>query len=599
MFVNSHKISPKKTASSTLPTSCTKEALSFLKQRLASHKMQLALLFTALLVATSTLLCMGQSVAFLINKAFSQDGSHYLNHSLLIMLVLVSTLAIASFIRVYVSSLLSEQLGLDIKKQLVSHLLKLDSTFHDKHNPSSLISQLSHDLTLVQTLINVSAPIALRNILMASGGIIMMVYTSWQLSITVMVLAPVVVSILIVFGRTLRSKSILVQEAQANAHSLADDILTHIKLSQAYNHEALDETVYEQTLNHVYTTAKAYVRQRSFMVVLVMMSVFGATAFLLWLGGQQVLTNSLSIGALTSFIFYALLTAGASGSLSEIMADYQRGLAALWRLVDILHKKAPKRLKATDKAQKKLLTPSHRLAFKNVSFSYPSRPEHCIIQDFTLDLDLPKKVAFVGPSGAGKSTLLQLLLGFYPLGGGSITLNDQDLDSISLKDRRQTMAWVPQEAHLHNLSIATLLRFGKPDASDDDLWHVLEKAQLATFVHGLKNKLSTVVGNHGLQLSAGQRQRLNLARALLKDAPLLLLDEATSALDAENQALIQKTLDGFPHKTMLIIAHRLSTVRFSDTIIVMNHGKIVSQGSHDELLSTCQAYRRLCKAELS
>ncbi len=566
-----------------------------LKSYVAPYSKNLVFLSLSIIAASIAVLSMGQTISFLINKSFGESTLFYLNISLAVLLGLVVILSMGSFSRVYISSLLSERICLDIKAKVMKHLLYLNSDFHDNHPPGKLVSQFSHDLTLLQLLLNTSLPISFRNILLALGGLGMMFYTNWYLSITVIIIAPLIVGFLLFFGRRIRIYSKKVQEAHANAHTLANNFLGHIKLSQAYNHEPLDIQNYIKSLSNIYKKTKKHAFYRSLLVVLVMLCVFSTSAFLLWLGGKQVISDNLSIGALTSFIFYAFLTAGSAGALSETFADIQKGLSAIDRLNHLL---AQNSSSFSSKCSASISFPITSLNFSNINFSYPTQPEVSVFQDFTLDLSLPRKIAIVGPSGTGKSTLFQLLLRFYPLKSGSITVNKVSIDTLSLEYWRQQLSWVPQETHFHNTTIQQLLRFGKPQASVEELWDVLKKAHLYTFIKKLPKGLKTPVGEQGLNFSAGQRQRLNLARALLKNAPILLLDEATSSLDAPNQKLIQETLSQFKNKTMLIIAHRLSTVRFANEIIVLDKGRVIDRGTHLTLLKRCPLYKNLCSEEL-
>lgn len=545
-------------------------------------------------------------------------------------------LALASAGRVYCAGMMGETVASHARQDLLEAYLALNNTFHDKHHVGALLAELTHTTQALSTIVSAGGPLLLRNSIMMTIGLTMMVMTSLPLTMLALMVGPLVVGAMVVCGKSLGRWAEKVQGAQNRVATVIQDSLIHRTLHQAFNHESHVAHFLRATQDQLLTTSRGYIRRRSTMAVVVIIGLFSASAAVLLWGEHLVQSSELTPGTLSAFILYTAITAGALGSLSDIAGDIQqaaRAVGTMGRLQELLSSSpSDSSVVAPDTHVGPAVVlpslgippqlqhqPLQRLTFDAVSFIYPSRPDQTILRNFSLEIPLPQKVAIVGPSGAGKSTLFNLLLGFYPLDGGEILVNDVPLSSLPLSLRRHLFSWVPQDLYLPQGTLRNLLAWGASSPSsptqqpgDDLLWRALSVAKLDNFIRGLAQGLDTPVGDLGKHLSVGQRQRLSIARAWLRQAPIMLLDEATSALDGTNQELIYAALKDaistrvgtepvgyFPPQptSLILIAHRLSTVRLADTIVVMENGQLIDHGDHATLYNTCDLYRRLCKAE--
>jgi ATP-binding cassette subfamily B protein len=431
-----------------------------------------------------------------------------------------------------------------------------------------------------------------RNCLLMIGGIVMMLATSVKLTLLVMVGIPVVVAPIVLFGRKVRKLARASQDRVGDVSSYLDEALHEIRVVQAYGHEDQDRRLFGERVEAAFTTATQRIRQRAFLVACVIMLVFGAVGVILWIGGHDVISGAMSAGQLSAFVFYAVLVASAVGTISEVIGDLQRAAGATERLFELLAVEPDIRIPADPQPLPMPSTGS--IAFDRVSFHYPARPEHAALADFTLDMRRGEKVALVGPSGAGKTTVLQLLMRFYDVGAGRIRVDGVDVARADPREVRRRFALVPQDPVMFAASVAENVRFGRPQASDDEVRAACVAAYADAFVERLPQRYGTFLGERGVRLSGGQRQRLAIARAVLADRPFLLLDEATSALDAESEREVQLALETLmTGRTVLMIAHRLATIRHADRIAVMEEGRIVAIGTHDGLLHASPLYARL------
>lgn len=582
--------------SDPLPKAGALKSLSLFTPYIRRYPGHLALLAGAILLASSSVLLFGHALGALINDGLKNNGSLFLGYGILLLLGLVSFLALGSYLRLKSITFLGESIVAELKKDCFDRLMHQPYPFFEKNKTGDLLSRLTSDTLLIQLLISNSAPIALRNIVLMTGGIIMLFITSAKLAAYVFLLAPLIIVFISLLGKTVKSRSKHVQENMAQLNILTEESLTAIREIQAFNQEHNKALLFHALTQGVVTQALSHMRARSRLIVSVMILVFSFIAFLLWKGGQGVLDGAISPGSLASFVFYALLVASSVNSFSEIVTDIQRSAGAADRLKDLLDLPLPPLQKNSDKAP----TPfSTALSFQDASFSYPSRPHQDTLSELSLTFKKGTFTAIVGPSGSGKTTLFQLLLGFYAPQKGGIYIDQTPYSALSDKTVRSYFGYVPQDPHMFSGTLKDNLLFGCTEASEESLNDALKKAHLDHFVQELKEGLETRVGEKGIRLSGGQKQRIALARAFLKKAPILLLDEPTSALDSQSEQFIQNSLDTLKQQgtTILVIAHRLSTIQKADTIYVLDKGRCVQEGIHTTLLKKPGLYADLAKIQ--
>lgn len=552
----------------------------------------------ALVVAAGSTLGIGQGLRLLVDQGFRGGSAEHINAYFLAMFGIVAVLAAATFARHYLVSWLGERMVADIRARVYAHVIGLSPEFFEVTRTGEVVSRLTTDPTLLQSVVGSSASIALRNVLLFVGGGAMLVVTSPKLSGLVFLALPLVVLPLLIFGRRVRGLSRATQDRVADTAAQATENINAAPTVQAFNHEDIERKRYAASVNGAFTTAVSLVRARSWLTVSVILLVFGAVDLVLWIGAHDVMAGGMSAGELAAFIFYAVIVASAMGALSEVMGDLQRAAGATERLMELLQ--TPPRI-APPPNPVPLPQPARGgLAFENVTFSYPTRPEQPALKNFTLRVRPGQTIALVGPSGAGKSTVFQLLLRFYDPQSGRITLDGIDIRDAHPEEVRRRIGIVPQDPAIFGASAADNIRYGRPDATDAEVRAAAEAAQAAGFVAALPQGFETQVGERGLRLSGGQRQRIAIARAVLRNAPVLLLDEATAALDAESEHAVQAALGPLMQgRTTLVIAHRLATVLRADQIVVMDQGQIVAQGTHAELVAQGGLYARLAALQFN
>ena len=570
-------------------------ALTFLKP----YRWQVVLASIALMVTASATLSLGQGIRMVFDSGFASGEAALLTESLLLFVAFVVVLTAGTFVRFYFVSWVGERVSNDIRQAVFNHLIHMHPGFFEQNIPSEIQSRITTDTTLLQTVIGSSVSIALRNALMFLGGMVLLFITNAKLSILVLATVPFVVLPVILFGRRVRSLSRSSQDRLADVGSQVSESFRHIKIVQSFNHQSADIAQFGQRLDRALAVALQRIWQRAVLVAVVMLMVFGAVATLLWVGGQDVLAGRTSPGDLAAFIFYAFVVAGSVGAISEVWSDLQRAAGATERLVELLQ--APSEI--TDGQQiatESKSSGSATLQMRDLTFSYPARAELKALDGVSIEVDPGEMVAIVGPSGAGKSTLFDLMQRFYDPDSGAITLDDVDLRDLPLAAARSAFGFVPQDPVLFSGTLRDNLVYGRDTASAEDINDVLELAYAAEFVARLPQGLDTLVGEGGVGLSGGQRQRLAIARALLAQPRCLLLDEATSALDAQSEEYIGKSLNTLKGKmTVLVIAHRLSTVRAADRICVMDQGRLLAQGSHEELLVGNSLYKEFAQIQFA
>ena len=545
-----------------------------------------------LLVAAATVLGLGWALRHLIDDGLASGNAALLDRTVVALLGVVVVAALSTFGRYYLVTWIGERVVADLRRAVYARVLALSPGFYEVTRTAEIITRLTTDTTLVQAVVGSSASVTLRNILILSGAVAMMAITSVKLTLMAFAIIPLVLVPILTFGRQVRRLSRESQDRVADVGAYVDESLGAIRTVQAFTHEDLDRRRFTERVEDAFRVAIRRTRMRAFLTAVVILLVFGAVALVLWAGGHDMLAGAITPGALSSFVFYAILAASSAGAISEVMGDLQRAAGAMERIIELLSIEPAVQAPAVPTSLP--VPPRGHIAFENVRFHYPSRPDRAALEGLSLEVKPGERVALVGPSGAGKTTVFQLLLRFYDPDAGVVRLDGVPLTETDPQDARRRVGLVPQEPVIFSADAWENIRYGRPDASDAEVRAAAEAAHAAEFLDRLPDGFKTFLGEKGVRLSGGQRQRLAIARAVLRDAPILLLDEATSALDAESERTVQDALDRLMQgRTTLVIAHRLATVQKASRIVVIDQGRVVSTGTHDELVREGGLYARL------
>ncbi|MBS7455589.1 ABC transporter transmembrane domain-containing protein [Coralloluteibacterium stylophorae] len=551
-------------------------------------------------LALSSAATLGLPVAarFMIDRGFGQTDPALLNAGFVALFAVACLLAFAGAARYFCVTLLGERVAADVRTDLYDHLLHLDQAFYEGTRSGELVSRLSADTERVQSMVGSTLSLALRSGVTLIGSGVMLLVTSPALAGLTALVIPAVILPIVIMGRRVERLSRESQDRVADATAVASESLGAIHTVQAYSREERESARYLGAVRDSLRTALRRIRMTAVLTAIVILLSFGAITLVLWAGAHKVLDGSMDAGVLGQFVLYAVIAAGSVGGLSEVWGEILRTAGALGRIGELMDAQPAIRSPA---APEPLPRPVRgALAFEDVRFFYPTRPDTPALADFDLAVRPGETVALVGPSGAGKSTVFQLLLRFHDPAGGRVTLDGIDLRALALPELRGAFALVPQDPILFGASAAENLRFGRTDASDADMHAAARAAAAEEFIQAMPEGYATSLGERGVRLSGGQQQRLAIARAILRDAPVLLLDEATSALDAQSERLVQQALDGLMQgRTTLVIAHRLATVKRADRIVVMDRGRIVAQGRHEELVAAGGLYADLARLQFS
>ncbi|MDP5189846.1 ABC transporter transmembrane domain-containing protein [Rheinheimera baltica] len=564
---------------------------------LAPYRWRVVLAVMFLLIGSLSWLMLGQGVRLLVDDGFVANNTDTLNKITLAILLVCLLASAAIFCRFYLMSWLGERVSADMRNQVYQHMLKLTPSFYSEMRTGEVISRFTADTTLLQSVVGSSLSMALRSAVTAIGGLLMMALTSFKMTALVLLAVPLVLLPIIVLGRKVRKLSRDSQDRLADVGAYVDESLHEIHTVQSYGHEAQDTRLFTSRIEQVMQAAQGRILYRAMLIAGVMLLSISAMVLISWVGAHDVINGNVSAGELTAFMFYAVMVAGAAATISEVIGDIQRAAGAAERLielatmpVDIVSPVAPQALAQPVRGA---------IRIDALQFAYPQVPDSTVLHQLSLEIKPGQRLALVGPSGAGKTTLFQLLQRFYQPQSGQIYLDDVDISQLDLAQLRAQYALVPQESVIFAMSVLENVRYGRPDASEEDVVQACIAARADEFIRQFSQGYATELGERGVRLSGGQKQRIAIARAILADRPILLLDEATSALDAVSEQHVKHALDYLMlGKTTIIIAHRLATVLNADKILLLEQGKLIASGTHQQLLQTSPLYRQLAELQL-
>lgn len=567
-------------------------SLSYLSSYLVPYKKSLLCVFIALLLSSSSVLLIGHCLKIIIDNGLSANNQSGLNSGFMLLIFVTIALSAATCMRYYLITMIGERTVSDIRRDIFKQILVLSPEFYENNKSANVISNMISDAEVLKSVIGSTISVAMRNVVTMIGALIMMSAISAKLFGLIALVIPIVVIPIMIFAKKMKNHSKISQEKNTDIAAITQETVLGIKTIQSYTYEKFEYSRFKDKLAEYIEAATNRVISRSFLITLVISLSFGSVAGVLWVGSHDVMSGNLTAGQLSSFVFIAVLCAGSVGALTEVIGELQRAAGATERLAEFMSLK-PYINKPKDP---KFITNDARgkISFNNVTFFYPTRPSKPVLHDFNLEI-LPAKItAIVGQSGAGKTTIFQLLLRFYDCQSGAIFFDNTPITEIDLSSLRSQFAYVDQEPTIFSSTILDNVLYGNKDAKEDDVMKALDSAAALEFVSKLPNGIYTEVGERGVKLSTGQKQRLVIARAFLRNPKILLFDEATSALDSGNEKIVHAAAENLmKNRTTIVIAHRLSTIKNADKIVVMKDGVIVEQGKHDDLLKLDAYYSKL------
>jgi ATP-binding cassette subfamily B protein len=550
----------------------------------------------SLVLAAVTTLTLPLAVRRMIDHGFTGANGAFINNYFGMLVVLAALLALASGGRYYFVITLGERIVSDLRRDVFDHLTRLSPAFFDRTQSGEIVSRLTADTTQIKSAVGATASVALRNLILALGAIVMMVITSAKLSGLVIAAIPLIIIPLVAFGRSVRRRSRAAQDTLASATAYASESIVSVRTLQAFTNEKLTTTRFGASVEGAFSAARSSVKARAILTAFAIFMIFSSVVAVLWFGSRDVLSGAMTPGTLGQFLLYAVFAAGALGALSEVWGELSQASGAAERLMEILAEKPAIEAPANPAPLPQPAIGS--VNFDDVYFNYPSRPDAPALKGLEFKIQPGETVAIVGPSGAGKSTVFSLLLRYYDPVSGSVRVDGLDLREVDPSDLRSRIAIVPQDTTIFAATARENIGFGRPGATNAEIEAAAKAALAHDFIKAFDDGYDTQVGERGITLSGGQRQRMAIARAILRDAPILLLDEATSALDAESEMLVQRALDHLMQgRTTLVIAHRLATVLKADRILVMENGRIVEEGTHQTLVKKNGIYASLAKLQ--